>query len=215
MGQLEWAKKEIEIAMKSGDYDDYVSECYDSALRALESLVSDGHSGMSISITKHILNRFIDGKPLTPIEDTEDMWECPFTIDGVKVYQCARMGSLFKHVYEDGSVKYNDINRVVNVDIDSGLTFHSGQCCRYIDERFPITMPYYPLDKPYEVVTEDFLYKKPDAVGSFDHLGLLFFRYPDGREENIAKYYKESNGKLIEITGSEYFKHKKETEETA
>lgn len=43
-------------------------------MRAFESLLGDGHSGMSIGITKNILNRLIDGKPLTPIEDTEDVW---------------------------------------------------------------------------------------------------------------------------------------------
>ena len=35
----------------------------------------DGHSGFSIQITKSILNRLIDGKCLTPIEDTPDIWE--------------------------------------------------------------------------------------------------------------------------------------------
>ena len=83
MGMLEWAKKEIEIAKKREKEDDqegvfnYGAMCYASALRAFESLAKDGHSGISIGFTKQILNRLIDGKPLTPIEDTEDMWsEC-------------------------------------------------------------------------------------------------------------------------------------------
>lgn len=46
-------------------------------MRAFESLLGDGHSGMSIGITKNILNRLIDGKPLTPIEDTEEVWGEP------------------------------------------------------------------------------------------------------------------------------------------
>lgn len=37
--------------------------------------MEDGHSGMSIGITKNILNRLIAGKPLTPIVDTEDIWD--------------------------------------------------------------------------------------------------------------------------------------------
>lgn len=52
----------------------YGAMCYASALRAFESLVKDGRSGMSIGFTKQILNRLIDGEPLTPIEDTEDTW---------------------------------------------------------------------------------------------------------------------------------------------
>ena len=41
--------------------------CYESALRAYRSLERDGHSGMSVQITKSILNRLIDGKCLTPL----------------------------------------------------------------------------------------------------------------------------------------------------
>lgn len=80
MSMLEWAKNEVAIASKrergnkpEGEWD-YGCACYDSAMRAFESLLGDGHSGMSIGFTKNILNRLIDGKPLTPIEDTEEVW---------------------------------------------------------------------------------------------------------------------------------------------
>ena len=62
MNMLEWAKREIEIACKHerGDKDpneqDYGVACYESAFKAFESLMEDGHSGMSISFTKAILN---------------------------------------------------------------------------------------------------------------------------------------------------------------
>lgn len=77
---LEWAKREVEIACKKenpnrkeGEFD-YGCACYKSALKAFESLTEDEHSGFSIKITQAILNRLIDGKPLTPIEDTDDAW---------------------------------------------------------------------------------------------------------------------------------------------
>lgn len=63
---LEWAKREIELACKRERGDrpenefDYGCACYTSALKAFESLLNDDHSGMSIMITKHILNRLID-----------------------------------------------------------------------------------------------------------------------------------------------------------
>ena len=78
MSMTEWAKREVEIASKRERGDkpesewDYGCACYDSALKAFESLCGDGHSGFSIGITKGILNRLIDGKPLTPIEDIEE-----------------------------------------------------------------------------------------------------------------------------------------------
>ena len=108
---LEWARREVEIACKKERGDsknkgfDYGVACYMSALKALESLAGDGHSRFFIRITKSIINRLIDGKPLTPIEDTDDIWNlCNTNEDEVKRYQCSRMSSLFKDVYPDGVV---------------------------------------------------------------------------------------------------------------
>lgn len=106
---LDWAKREVEIACKKenpnrkeGEFD-YGCACYESALKAFESLLEDGHSGFSIKMTQAILIRLLDGQPLTPIEDTDDIWnECSRPKDGPKVYQCKRMNSLFKDVYADG-----------------------------------------------------------------------------------------------------------------
>ena len=51
-------------------------------------------------------------KPLTPIEDTDDVWNLIDNHEnGYISYQCKRMSSLFKDVYADGTVKYDDINR--------------------------------------------------------------------------------------------------------
>lgn len=83
MDMIEWAENEVKLACErerkvsgtpEGEWD-YGCACYESALKAFKSLVKDGHSGMSIGFTKHILNRLIDRKPLSPIEDTEDVWE--------------------------------------------------------------------------------------------------------------------------------------------
>ena len=99
----EWAKKEVELACKHENPDrkegefDYGCACYESALKAFNSLCDDGHSGFSIKMTQAILNRLIDGQPLTPIEDTDDAWnKCPRIEDGPEIYQCKRMSSLFK-----------------------------------------------------------------------------------------------------------------------
>ena len=71
MSLQEWAKMKLKshakrenLDRKEGEFD-YGCACYESALKAFESLCEDGHSGMSIGFTKQILNRLIDGKPLT------------------------------------------------------------------------------------------------------------------------------------------------------
>ena len=152
MNTLEWAKNEIAIASKRERGNkpenecDYGCACYDSALKAFESLLGDGHGGTSISFTKNILNRLIDRKPLTPIEDTEDMWNYAHDKkDGSKCYQCKRMSSLFKYVAKDGSVSYSDLNRCYCASKEkSSINWFNGFILSIYDEMYPITMPYMP-----------------------------------------------------------------------
>ena len=132
---LDWAKKEVEIACKKenpnrkeGEFD-YGCACYESALKTFESLCDDGHSGFSIKMTQAILVRLLDGKPLTPIEDTDDIWNpCSRPKCSPKVYQCKRMSSLFKNVYSDGTIEYNDVDSSYCVNIHNpNTTYSSGR----------------------------------------------------------------------------------------
>jgi hypothetical protein len=205
---IEWAKREVEIASKRERGDkpesewDYGCACYAGALEAFEVICKQGHSGMSISITKHILNRLIEGKPLTPIEDTEDVWNSVIDRrDNFTEYQCNRMSTLFKRVYDDGSVTYSDIDRAVCVNIQSGVTYYSGQARKLVDELYPLTMPYMPK-APYKVYCEDYL---ADAKnGDFDTIGIRYLITPDGERVTVDKFFKENNRGFIEISLEEY-----------
>ena len=210
MSLLEWAEREIALAIKNERGDapedewDYGVACYESALKAFKSLLEDGHSGASIRYTKHILNRLIDGQCLLPIEDTEDVWKLSREEDDYTVYQCIRMSSLFKDVYKDGRVVYNDLYRYYCEDVNSGVTFTSGIVSRLIDETYPITMPYMPSSKKYKVVTEDFA--TTGEVGCWDTFAIHYIITPEGDKVKINKFYKEdSTGELVEITEEEYF----------
>ena len=123
------------------------------------------------------------------------------------------MSSLFKDVYADGTVKYDDINRSYCIDIhDSNNEYSSGLVRRIIAAMFPITMPYMP-GKPIKVYCEDFLTDK--KIGDFDTVGVFyalktendkqekieinrFFRAPKGDEEGI----------WTEISKEEYMQRK-------
>ena len=215
MSMHDWARQEIEIAKKrereaSGNEDgwDYGCACYDSALKAYESLCEDGHSGLSIRITQNILNRLIDGKALTPIEDTPDVWNQI----GKNEFQCKRMSSLFKKIDEQGNISYSDNNYAIEVDASNdGLTYYSRLARDYVYSKYPITMPYIPNNKPYKVYTEDFYYRHPDAVGEFDHVALLYMIKPDGEREEVNKYFMEQGREMIEIDSETYYEHKRET----
>ena len=209
MSMIDWAKQEIEIAKEkvksNGSTNDYMTTCYDSAYKAYKSLCSDGHSGWSIKITRIILNRLIDGKPLVPIEDTDDIWNLRnYGENHVYTrYQCKRMSSLFKKVYPDGSVTYTDVDRCHGKDIITGSTYHSNYIDNIVDELFgPITMPYN-ASNTFEVSTEDFLYDKNND--DFDTIGVYYAQIVGtGVHININKFFAEDKNEWVEITKKDY-----------
>ena len=214
----DWAAKEVELAIAaekeaSPGTDEWKmgAECYKSALRALWSLTRDGHSGFSIQMTKSILNRLVDGRPLTPIEDTDDVWVDitlnadgkPLFNDNKKHYQCKRMSALFKEVAEDGTVTYSDTERVNAVNVDRPDTvYHNGFTTRLIDKIFPITLPYLPSNKKFKVVRDEFLVDPKN--GDYDTVGYLYILTPDGKRVELNRYFKEENGQMVQIEKAEF-----------
>lgn len=214
MSMTEWAKREVEIACKreapdrkDGEWD-YGCACYESALKAYLCLMEDEHSGMSFGFTKGILNRLMDGKPLTPIEDRPEEWnDVTYTNDGTKEYQCRRMSSLFKTVKPDGNVTYSDTRRVVCHNADNPhIHYSSGHATRFVNELFPITMPYYPESGCYELTCEELLTDRKN--GDFDTWAYLTMKKPDGETMGIFRYFKEGENGAVEISVDEYGKRK-------
>lgn len=211
MSMIDWAENEIRIACEkergsnAGNEWDYGCACYESALKAFKSLVEDEHSGMSISITKNILNSLIEGKSLTPIEDTYDIWnECgTLDNDGKQTYQCKRMSSLFKYVYQDGTVKYNDIYRTVFINATcDNTTWHGKLYDDIVDELFPITMPYSPKGSPYKVYGHTCTTldngKEIHVVGEYNTSYVDYIITPNGDKIELNRKYMETkNGYKI------------------
>lgn len=217
MNMMEWAKNEVSIASKRERGDrpecewDYGVACYESALKAFESLCGDGHSGMSIGFTKHILNRLIDGKPLTPIEDADDIWndvsKWGGLKDGRKKYQCKRMSSLFKDVDEDGTVKYSDVDRCYCTNKDNpDVSWRNGFVCKIYNEMFPIAMPYMPNNKADVIVCEEFLTDCKN--GDYDTLAILYIKRFNGEKVEVNRYFKEGDTSFVEISLEEYKERK-------
>ena len=217
MTMLEWARKEIEIACKkeNPDWDgcsfDYGCSCYQSALKAFETLLDDDHSGFSWSITKEILIRLMEHLPLKPIID-EDFKEKKDMIDEVPEYlkergfkssiQCPRMSSLFREEKMDGTVTYSDVSRAYGIDIETNRTYGGGGINKYVDELFPIKMPYYPSKNKFKVYTQEFLLDAKN--GDFDHKAYLYMITPDGEKIEINEFFKEVENQWVEITKEEF-----------
>lgn len=227
MSMKDWAKNEVKlacerekrIAIEKGEPElaEYAINCYKSALKAYNSLLKDGHSGYSIGITKALLNRLIDGRPLTTLEDGPDEWAD--RLDGL--YQHKRMGSLFKDVHEDGSISFSDTNRVDAVCVDNpNICWRSGLTRRIVDEMFPITMPYAAEDY-FRVYSDDCLTDRKN--GDFDTVAIFYIekKSPAGTEKiKINRYFRsaeegeeETYPGWIEISRTTYNRRKKKAEE--
>lgn len=113
------------------------------------------------------------------------------------------MSSLFKNVYEDGRISYNDINRVICYEIDSpSVPFHNGLSSRIVDDKFPITLPYIPEEKPYKVYVKEFLTDPKN--GDFDTVGVHYIITPDGEKISVGRYFKDAENGYDEISIEEY-----------
>lgn len=215
-----WAEREVALAIekerkceredaeKHGKkYDEkdwsYGVAIYESAMRAYKSLCKDGHSGMSWSITTQVLTRLMKHLPLTPLRGTDDEWNnCSHYMDGEIMYQNNRCSAVFKYVDSKGNVTYTDNDRVVCIDTGTHNAHNLDISSREVHERFPITFPYLPSDKPYKV--HDRVFATTGEPGCYDTVGVLTIECPDGTTVAVGKYYKEEGTTFVPITESEY-----------
>lgn len=194
-----WAENEVRLAClnEEPNYKDgewyYGTACYQSALKAYNSLMEDGHSGASFGFTKQILNRLLAHKPLTPIKE-EDGWN-----EVAKgQFQSKRYSSLFKY---DG--KYDDIDRVVCIHKGDTTAFYNPLATSIINKMFPISLPYIPLDNEYKVYAESF--KCGEGRGDYDTIGFLYVECPNGDKLDLNRFFKENSDEILEeIDKNEY-----------
>ena len=206
MSMTEWARHEIELAIKFDD-SDYGRSCYLSALKAYESLMADNHSGLSFSLTKNILDRLTNSLPLTPINDIPEEWE-DVSIENrwPKRYQHKRHYSLFKHVEEDGTIDIFDMDRwkcVESSNPERGLgTIRIVQ--RVMDDIYPIKFPYTPESS--KIVIINLLRDDDDKL---THVCIMGYRDNDYKQRIINKKlrYNKETGNWEELetgkTGTE------------
>lgn len=210
---MNWARKEIERAKEetkkeNGLYQELACATYDSALKAYDALLEDGHSDFSIHLTMDILNRLVKGLPLVKITEENAEWKdvtCEKD-NNEKTYQSTRFTALFKKVKViDGKdvIKYKDIHRTMAVNVHNpSCCYTSGLVDSVIDEITPVEFPYYPSTTPIKVYTEDFL-AFPEN-GDFDTVGVLYAIYPTGERKEINRYFHLDGKTKTEIDKTMY-----------
>ena len=220
MKMTDWAENECRIACKKEnpnyDFDSKIFDsgcsCYKSALKAYRGLLEDGQSGASFYFTKNILIRLMNGHPLTTIQD-EDFFngstDVPLSPSeylkerGLKSdIQCPRMSGLFREETLDGKITYHDTGRAVCINVNNPSDTFSSADSGIVDELFPITMPYRPNSKQYEVYCQSFLVDRRN--GDFDTKAILYVKTPDGEKIDVNQYWTERDGKMVSITKEEY-----------
>ena len=114
------------------------------------------------------------------------------------------MSSLFKYVYNDGTVKYRDVDRFCcfNKDNPNSGGWYNGFINRLLDAQFPISMPYSPSSTPWRVYCTEGL--SDPKNGDFDSIGIHYVLRPDGERVEIQRFFKEGENDLIEIDQHEY-----------
>ncbi len=215
MSMYDWARQEVQLAKaelkrNKNDEAQYMIACYDSALRAYEKLMKDGHSGTSFAITRGILEKLMNEIPLTPVEDKEIMWKYTYNHENEAVFQHKRMPSVFKMVNKKtGAVRFSDNDRILckNLLGPDSTYFYSNFISRIIDGMFPIEFPYTPTKEKYIVYVTEFL--MDSANGDFDTMNLVSVKLPTGDARPLNLYYKEENGRWSLITQDEWIGRKK------
>lgn len=201
----DWAENEINIAMNSHsnkEMEVYMNGCYKSALKAYRSLKEDGHSGASIQCTRYILDRLIQGLPLTPIteddfkdEDGNLIKDEDALVEGT--IQCPRYASLFRREEADGTVRYRDHNQYV-FSISGCYGVWAGYCNFYEREN-PITLPYFPANGHATIYVDEYSKDMTKTSDRYDVRHFFKVKEVDGSIRDVDVWEIEENNSFKEI----------------
>lgn len=194
-----WAENEMELACAKEETD--AVEVCTAAWNAFNQIVNCYFE--QTREVWHILSLLLDRMPLTPIEDTDDVWER--VTDGFpKIYQCKRLRSLFKFCYADGTVVYDDVNRVERYDLhETKKAYCDGYIRNLVNEIFPITMPY-DVGIPIKVYCDEFYVDETVFT-------LVLYAVKGDERVPINRYFKVSDCVRTEVDAREYreFEHRR------
>lgn len=199
---------EREDSIKDDDFAflDYAIECYRSALRAYETMASDGHSGMSWGLTRQIFNRLAEGKPLKKLNSYHDRPEEWARNDGldddVPRFNNKRYNPLYCEVTPNGTV-YHDVDRWRFYEIDNpNVPWRCGLLSRYMDKHYPIAFPYNPVS--ISVRIEELL--TDPAHGDYDAQRIIDFVDPEtGETVKVDACFAEVDGEWQEIGKKKWY----------
>ncbi len=220
----EWANKEAEhvvkyVTMKYGN-NIPMTECYEmvvnEAVKIFNELEDIQHTEESKVMVKRFLSRLIEDKPLSPIEDKDDMWDevgsHAVEDSEITLYINKRLRTLYKRevrdIKKDVLIEktYHDPTRVTCINTIDGKEVILSLVDDYVDEYFPIKFPYFPTDK-YVVEVIMFNHKNPLEDGVEDTISIETIIDPDHRVTFPGAYYALNEERYWRgIDSPEYYK---------
>ena len=201
-------KIELKLNDETQDYEfvnpkdcDYGTICYLIALNIAHKAEvlqeKEGITGFQHGYIAGIAKNLIDNVPITPIEDNEGEWtEIVMGANGAPtIYQAKRASSLFKYVYDDGTVKYSDCDRFVYRE--DGATWNCKLLGEIAEKYYgPITFPYMPGSKNrhvFEAITFNSINGEPgsyDTMVVYDMKGETLYITDDGDPLSYEEFMK-------------------------
>ena len=153
----------------------------------------------------------LEGKPLTHIQESDDMWFDAYETDEHKCQTCVRYSDLHKRINKiTGEISYWDRNRFRYLTGGKVAAIEHTPIRAVRDymenELLPITFPYFPSSSKIDVYMEDFLFDR--RCGDFDMIRIVNYRmYGSYIPVNVCfreVYVNERDYKLIRISLLEY-----------
>lgn len=202
----EWSNKEAEHVAKyvTMKYSNNIpmTECYkmvvNEAVKIFNELEDLQHTEESKVMVKRFLSRLIEDKPLSPIEDRDDMWDevgsHAVEDSEVTLYINKRLRTLYRRevrdIKKDVLIEktYHDPTRVTCINTIDGKEVILFLVNDYVDEHFPIKFPYFPTDK-YIVNVTMFNHKNPLEDGEEDTICIKTIIDPDHKIVFPGAYY--------------------------
>lgn len=107
MSLVDYAQKELSRAGLFDEDSDYGGMLGGACLAIIEIFASQGHSGLSASITTEIVGKLMRFEPLTPLTSDPSEWMLVDEDGDAKTWQSLRKPSAFSH---DGGATWYDID---------------------------------------------------------------------------------------------------------
>ncbi len=223
-----WAANEVNVVKEQNKlkvHEDFDRDKYNNSLDTALDMFKvyhkhlDDKKKLDAQFVYLTLMQLLRKQPLAPINDTDEDWNMVKHIPEVgSLYYHKRLPTLTKMIRElDHATIYHDIGRYYAIDIGSRIgvipnnpnvddvphTYVGGLPGKILDDIFPITFPYFPINK-YVIYTH-VIY---DNNSGDTYLAILKITTPENEKMDVNRYFKQkqfaTNDEWDEINFEEF-----------